>query len=77
MARFQKAIEVNGIEKVVDFVSNKAIQIGQWFKDSTTGQRGQYLGLTKAGIVVMSWRCSFKRHNQQTKLLRKFALANA
>ena len=52
------------------------IKIGQWVQNSS-GQKGQYLGATKRGTVLIAWRCmSFKRHAKQVKCLRAFAKNN-
>lgn len=69
---YRKTIVVNQFEDL-DF---RQIKIGQWVQNSA-GQKGQYLGATKRGTVMIAWRCmSFKRHARQVKTLRAYAKNN-
>lgn len=54
----------------------RCIQVGQWVQNAI-GQKGQYLGATKRGTIIVAWRCkSFKRHVKQVKCLRSFVKNN-
>ena len=69
---YRKTIQCKQFEDL-DF---RCIKIGQWVQNSS-GQKGQYLGATKRGTVLIAWRCmSFKRHAMQVKCLRAFAKNN-
>lgn len=69
MVKFQPVIEIPSFE-CYDF---KGARIGQWFK--TKYQKGQFLGITKAGNVLIAYRCAtVKRHAAQVKAMRKYAL---
>lgn len=50
------------------------LQVGQWVQDAT-GARGQYLGKTDAGVVVIRWQNNkfAKRDAVNNKHLRRFA----
>ena len=67
------------------FLSNVAnlrtdqVKAGQWVRDLNTGIRGQYLGKTTAGVIVIRWQadkfgkladCKSNHH------LRQFAIVN-
>ena len=61
------------------FVINAAnlknqLQAGQWVQDST-GIRGQYLGETDSGTIVIRWQNGkfSKRDAKNNKNLRRFA----
>lgn len=69
MSKFQPAIEIPSFEQH-DF---KGARIGQWFK--TKYQKGQFLGITKTGTVLVAYRCAtIKRHAAQVNAMRKYAL---
>ena len=52
----------------------KGLQAGQWIQDAT-GARGQYLGKTDAGVIVIRWQNAkfAKRDAINNKHLRRFA----
>lgn len=69
MSQFKPAIEIESFG-CHDFTG---ACIGQWFK--TKYQKGQFLGITKAGTVLIAYRCAtVKRHAAQIKAMRKHAL---
>jgi hypothetical protein len=53
----------------------KALQPGQWV--SLYGSKGQYLGVSRAGVVVVNYRTAqgetLKQHLKASKPLRQFA----
>lgn len=53
----------------------KGLQAGQWVQDST-GARGQYLGKTDAGVIVIRWQNAkfTKRDAVNNRHLRRFAI---
>lgn len=68
MSRFQPAINIESFEHHCF----DGARIGQWFKSGD--QRGQFLGITKPGMVLIAYRCSsIKRHAAQVKAMRKYA----
>jgi hypothetical protein len=67
MAKFQKT---------TIFTGSEAPQPGQWVK-TEMGARGQYLGRTDSGCIVIRWQHSgnfAKRDALNNKHLRQFAL---
>lgn len=59
------------------FTGTESPKIGQWVK-TELGQRGQYLGLTRSGTLVIRWQHSdaskfSKRDAVNNKHLRAFA----
>lgn len=60
---------------LVSSISNFSVRIGQWVQ-TETGSRGQYLGTTAIGTVVVRWQNSgkfSKRDARANKPLRQFA----
>jgi hypothetical protein len=52
---------------------------GQWVSDVNTGVRGQYLGVTTEGVIVIRWQHGkFGRlaDTKSNKYLRQFARVN-
>ena len=70
MGQFTKTILVSSIG---DFTR---IKIGQWV-ETEMGQRGQYLGQSKAGVTVIRWQDGKfdKRDAFNNAHLRNFALS--
>lgn len=67
------------------FLSNVAnlktefIRPGQWVSDINCGIRGQYLGKTNSGAIVIRWQSGkFGKHadTKSNHLLRQFAIVN-
>jgi hypothetical protein len=55
------------------------IKPGQWVRDINSGIRGQYLGKTQAGTIVIRWqnnKFGSKADCQSNHLLRQFAKVN-
>lgn len=55
------------------------IKPGQWVRDINSGIRGQYLGKTQAGTIVIRWQnAKFGSRADCTSnhLLRQFAIVN-
>ena len=72
--RYQSTILVSSVG------SFDGIKPGQWVQ-TEMGQRGQYLGKTKAGVVVIRWQNGkFCQNNPNdvfnNRWLRKFALSS-
>jgi len=66
MAKFGKTVLFSGTEKV---------QAGQWVR-TELGARGQYLGKTDSGAIVVRWQASgvfAKRDAMNNHNLREFA----
>lgn len=60
---------------LVSSIQNFNVKVGQWVQ-TETGSRGQYLGTTAAGALVIRWQNSgkfTKRDAMANKPLRKFA----
>ena len=60
---------------LVSSIQNFSVKVGQWVQ-TETGSRGQYLGTTAAGTLVIRWQNSgkfAKRDAKANKALRKFA----
>jgi len=69
MAKFQKTILFSL------FSNGEQPKIGQWIK-TDIGQRGQYLGKTDSGAIVVRWQASgvfAKRDAMNNHNLREFA----
>jgi hypothetical protein len=50
------------------------MHIGQWFKFGSTGQRGQYMGTTRAGSDVVVYQNKFSKANaKRVGLMRDYA----
>lgn len=55
------------------------IKPGQWVKDINCDIRGQYLGKTKSGVIVIRWqngKFGSKADTKSNNLLRQFAKVN-
>ena len=60
---------------LVSSIQNFNVKVGQWVQ-TETGSRGQYLGTTSAGTLVIRWQNSgkfAKRDAKANKALRSFA----
>jgi hypothetical protein len=71
--QYQKTLQIS---YVGEFPS---LRIGQWFQFTETAQRGQYLGKTRFGTIVVRWqqRRVFRKPDARgNKQLRAFAKTN-
>jgi hypothetical protein len=71
--RYQKTIFLIHADGI-----NGGIKPGQWVADST-GIRGQYLGKTRAGTIVIRWqngKFGSRADTRSNHLLREFAKVN-
>ena len=71
MAKYQKTIIV------FNPLQLDSLHIGQWFQFGSTGQRGQYLGKTRAGSDAVVYQNKFcKANTKRVKLIRAWAKNN-
>lgn len=70
MARYVKTLSVS------QFDTLQGIKVGQWIQ-TDTGSRGQYLGMTQSGNIVINWIVKGGKFNTYTakcnRPLRQFA----
>jgi hypothetical protein len=69
--KFGKTLIVSNVANLVS-----GIQPGQWVKDTNCDIRGQYLGHTATGTIVIRWQSGkfAKRDAINNKHLRRFAV---
>jgi hypothetical protein len=62
------------LSNLVNF-KHEFFKAGQWIADTNTGVRGQYLGVTDTGTIVIRWQNAkfSKRDAKNNKYLRRFA----
>lgn len=67
---------INTVKTDIFNLSANSLHIGQWIRDNATGSRGQFLGVTTAGTVVIRWQKDgnfARRDAKANKPLRTYA----
>ena len=68
MAKYTKTVQINSVQEL------NTMHVGQWFKFGANGQRGQYLGTTRAGSDVAVYQNKFCKANaKRVGLMRDYA----
>ena len=67
---------INTVKCDIFNLSANSLHVGQWISDNATGSRGQFLGVTARGIVIVRWQKdgNFARRDARANApLRKYA----
>jgi hypothetical protein len=64
--RFQPAVDISATFRPA------ALQIGQWIRNGNA--LGQYLGITRAGSVIVAWHTSRANWRSKRRSLRSYQL---